>query len=93
MFKEIVEQSRQAVLRLGRSGAKAGKEVYDRVEEIVVFAKLLKVNNVEPTESIKGWVRISYDRLRRIFTEAAKTAFTTVKSRIDSIVISVKRIK
>ncbi len=90
---EVIETTRRIALRMGRSGQKAAAAVWDRVEEFAVSARLLEVNNEEPSEPIRNWVSVSYDKLRKIVTEASKTTQASVKSRIDEIIIDVKRVK
>ena len=88
-IQEVIEISKQVI----RYGGSAARKVYDRLEEIVVFAKLTKVNNKEQDGTIKGWVRITYNRSRQIVVNAMKTTYAAIKSNISEIVISIKRIK
>lgn len=91
VFQEIVEASRQIALRWGGSGKKRDRD--DRVEEIVVFSKLLFVNNKIPDEPIHGWVRITYDTYRKIVIRAMKTTYAPIKTQVERILIAVKRLK
>ena len=90
VIEEIAEISRRVAFRLGRSEK---RNELNRVEEVVVFAKLIKVNDRKPNDSIKGWIRVTYDKQRRIAISAVKTAYAPIRSHIDRILIVIKRLK
>lgn len=89
VIREVVEVSRRFV----RYGGSAAKKAVERVEEIIVFAKLKSVNSTAPVEPVQGSIRISFDRFRRLSVQAIKTGIAVVKSRVDEIVITIKRIR
>lgn len=89
VIQEVVEASNK-LLRFGRSSA---RHAYDQVEEVLVFARLNSVNKKVPTELVQGSIRITYDKLRRFSVSAIKTGYAILKSRLDEIVIVIKRIR
>jgi hypothetical protein len=92
-FERVVQEVVEVSKRIIKVGGTAARRVSDQLEEIVVYARLISVNSVQPDEPVKGWIRITYDRSRRIVVNAVQTAVNTIKTKLDEILISIRRIK
>jgi hypothetical protein len=85
IFTAILESARVTVLH-GRS---ATKRV---IEEIVITAKLVRVNGIRPKENVQGSVRV----LLEAFKKSAKIIISEVKATVKDVVqifVSLKKKK
>lgn len=74
----VVEAAKTVI----RYGGSAARDVRDRVEEFVVSVKLIKVNDREPPEQIRGAIRVTYDTTRRVIANIARVTQATVESAV-----------
>lgn len=87
-FKKIVEAGVRLV-RLGQSGT---KRALRELEEVIIGAKLIRVNDERPKQNIQGHVTVKVDLSRRIAVMAE--GFTRrVRAAWEDIKITVKRIR
>lgn len=77
--------------RIYRSGRSSASRMSERIDEIVVYAKLLFVNDESPTRNVVGTVRTSYDRSSRRPATLVEHLSTRIKRVLSDIVISVTR--
>lgn len=89
IIEEIVEVGRQ-IIRHGRSSYKYWQ---DKAEEFVVFAKLVRYNDIEPDEPIKGWTRVVYDKTRQFVSKANIVTQRALRSFLDEIKVGVRLIR
>ena len=83
-FKKVIEEViTQAVIH-GKSGIK-------KIEEIVIWAKLISVNDNPPKQNIEGYTRVPIQRSKNIATLVEHVA-TRVKKTWNDIHISIKLI-
>jgi hypothetical protein len=78
--------------QLYHHGRSALKHAYDRVDEFVVYAKLISVNSKQPEEKIEGYIRVLYDYTKHFVIRVLKIAHGVI-SDINNIFITVKRVK
>jgi hypothetical protein len=86
---EFVEEAIQRAIRKGRSG---DKRYLEELEEIVVWAKLVQVNNRKPEEKIEGSVRVKVDSNTKTVVQAEHFR-QRVRNAIERIKVTVKRLK
>lgn len=85
----VVEVVRKTIAH-GRS---ALKHAYDRVDEFIVYAKLLSVNSHPPAEKVEGYIKVLYDYTKNYVVRILKVAHGAISSGVNEILIRVKRIK
>ena len=87
----IVDTTRR-LIRGGRSSAKRAYEyVEDRVEEVLIYARLMMTNNEEQDTLLKGTTRVSFNKTRKLNVEVSQPK-AMPKSAESEIVITIKRI-
>lgn len=86
----VTETFRRPSLRLGQSGTKRRLQELD---EVIVWAKLVTVNDVEPKRLVKGWIRVRVDRSRGFAAVMAEHLGTRVRSVLETVRVSVTRLK
>jgi hypothetical protein len=77
-------------LVLGQSGT---KRRLAELDEIIVWAKLVEKNGVEPKRPVKGWIRVKVDRDRGYASVMAEHVGTRTRKAWEVIKISVQRLK
>jgi hypothetical protein len=76
-------------INLGQSGYKRRLEELD---EVIVWAKLVNVNGVEPKKPIKGWIKVKVEKSRGLGVMAEHLG-SRVRSVLEVIKVSVQRLK
>lgn len=89
LFRIAKEAVRQ-LIKVGRSSAKRAVE---GLEEIVVWAKLVRVNDKKPDEKVEGFIRVGIDRARHIAVNLMGTITSRVRSTWEDIKVTISRIK
>lgn len=88
IFRAVAEAAKR-IIRIGQSGT---RRALQGLEEIIIGARLLRVNDEKPTNPIQGHITVKVDPTRRIavmaegISKRARAAWEDVK-------ISVKRVK
>jgi hypothetical protein len=77
-------------LRLGQPGTKRRLEELD---EVIVWAKLVTVNDVEPKKPIKGWIRVKVRKDSGYAAVMAEHVASRVRAAWETIKVSVTRLK
>ncbi len=77
-------------LRLGQSGT---KRRLAELDEVIVWAKLIALNDVEPKKPIKGWIRVRVRKETGFASVMAEAIGQRVRSALDYVKVSVQRIK
>jgi hypothetical protein len=88
-FIGTVTEQTIRLINLGQSGA---KRVVKELEEVLIWAKLVGVNDDEPKERIEGSIRVRIDAARHISLVAERVAHGTRRI-IDDIKVTVRRWK
>lgn len=89
LFRFVKEQARRAI-RVGKSSAKRAAE---GLEEIVVWAKLVRVNDRTPDQKIEGFVRVGIDRARKYAVALVGSITSRVRQAWQDIKITINRIR
>jgi hypothetical protein len=76
--------------KLGQSGT---KRRLAELDEVIVWAKLVELNGVEPNKQIKGWVRALVDKDRNYASVMIEHVSTRVREALETIRVTVKRIE
>jgi hypothetical protein len=77
------------IVRLGQSGT---KRALRELEEVIIGAKLIRVNDERPKDPIQGHVTVRVDLSQRI-SVAAQGVSKRARSAWEDIKLSVKRIR
>ncbi len=84
---QIVALSEQLVNRR-RTGGSGKRREYEHEYEILIGAKVLLVNGIEPSKKIQGYVRVKFEVDRPPHVKLVETSVKTVQ---DRLVIRAKR--
>lgn len=90
IFRFIVKEIPERIIRVGRSSAKRAAE---GLEEIVVWAKLVSVNEQTPEKKVEGFIKLGIDRARRIAVTLTDGITARVKSAYNNLRVTISRIK
>lgn len=88
IFTAVAEAAKR-IIRLGQSGT---KRALQGLEEIIIGAKLLRVNDKKPSTPIQGHITVRVDMSRRIAVMAEGVS-KRVRSAWEDVKISVKRVR
>jgi len=77
-------------INLGQSGA---KRALRELEEVIVWAKLIRVNDEPPPVKVQGYIVVKINAAARYAVTAAQQVSTRVRNIFESIKISIKRIR
>lgn len=89
-FFRFIKELPGKLVKAGRSSAKRAAE---GLEEIVVWAKLISINEQTPEKKVEGFIRLGIDRARNIAVTLAEGITTRVKSVYNSLRVTISRIK
>jgi hypothetical protein len=84
---------RDAVLRFIELGQSGTKRALREIQEVVVWAKLLRVNQKAPTVPIQGSVKVNLSDASQFVVRAASKISFKARSIFDNIKISINRVK
>ena len=87
--RAILEKIRQ-IVRVGRSGA---KRALHELEEIIVWAKLIRVNDEPPPVKVEGFIRVRVRNAASYAIGLAEHISTRVRKAWEDIKISIRRLK
>ncbi len=82
-----------AILRFIELGQSSAKRALKEIQEVVVWAKLIRINNEMPPKKLQGSVNVKLTDTSQIAVRAVKKVSVKVRSIYDDIKISVNRIK
>ncbi len=85
-FRKFIEFIRQ-------KAGDGAKYVKDGLEEVIVWAKLIRVNDTKPEQSVEGFVKVGIDKARHIAVNIMGSITTRVRSAWEDIKITISRIK
>lgn len=88
-FRAVKEQAIR-IIRAGQSGA---KQALRDIQEVVVWAKLIRINDEKPTALIQGFIRVKISKASEIATVLVSRARVRVRAAWEDIKITVKRVK
>lgn len=88
-FRRAVEAARK-LAAIGRSSAQRAAQ---GLEEVIVWAKLVRVNDKKPEKEVEGFVRIGIDKARHIAVNVMGSISTRIRSVWEDIKITIDRIK
>ncbi len=83
----------EAVLRFIELGQSGAKRALKEIQEVVVWAKLIRVNDEALARPLQGSVRVKLTDASQIAVRAVRKVSVKVRSIYDDIKISVNRIK
>lgn len=86
--KRFIEEIKR-IVRKGRSGA---ERFVRELEDVFVWAKLVKINDEKPKQNVQGQLTVKVNVARRIAV-MAESVSTRARSAIEDIKITVNRIK
>lgn len=69
------------------------KYVKDGLEEVIVWAKLIRVNENRPAQHVEGYVRIGIDKAKRIAVSLVGSLSAKARNIFNDIKITISRIK
>lgn len=88
-FKKIVE----AGVRLYKAGQSGAKRAARELEDIIVWAKLIRVNDSPPESTIKGFIRVNISQAKNIAVNIVENMSVKTRKTWDGIKITIKRLR
>jgi hypothetical protein len=89
LFKKIVE----AGVRLYKAGQSGAKRAAKELEDIIVWAKLIRVNDNIPETTIKGFTRVNVSQAKNIAVNLMEGMRVRTRKTWDGIKITIKRLR
>ena len=89
----VYQQVKEQVGRIVKAGQSGTKRALQEIQEVIVWAKLIRVNDVPPTKNIQGFIRVKINAASHYAVRTAKYVSSRVRSTIDDIKITIKRIR
>lgn len=86
---EFVPEAFQRAIKYGRSGS---KRALDELETVIVWAKLIEVNDRDIKKDISGHVVVKVDKSRHVAV-VAENLGSRVKNILNDVKITIKRLK
>jgi hypothetical protein len=83
----------EGLRRLRHLGAAGTKRAIKELEHIIVWAKLVRVNAEPPPVEIQGFVRVGVSRARSYAVALVEHISTRVRRAVESIVVTVRRLR
>lgn len=69
------------------------KYVKDGIEEVIVWAQLIRINEKRPEQNIQGYVKIGIDKAKRIAVSLVGSISAKARNIFNDIKITISRIK
>ena len=80
-------------LRLRQGGQSGTKRRLQELDEVIVWAKMVEANGIEPMRPIKGWVRVRVNRNSGYASVMAENLAVRVRKAWETVKVSVQRLK
>lgn len=84
---------KEQAIRLIRAGQSGTKRALQELQEVVVWAKLIKINEKKPSVPIQGSIKVKVSSASQIAVKILERASVRVRSAWEDVKITVKRIK
>jgi len=88
-FREIKKQA----IRIYRAGQSGTKRALQEIQEVMVWAKLIRINDEKPAIPIQGSIKVRISRTSQIAAVLVGRARVRVREAWEDLKITVKRIK
>lgn len=89
IFRIVKDQLR----RFAKAGQSGAKRALKELEDVVVWAKLIRVNDEKPKQQIQGSINVKVDSARHFAVSIVEGVSSRVRSAWEDIKITVKRIR
>ena len=89
IFKAIKEVAVKAI-KAGQSGA---KRALQELEEVIVYARLIRINDDIPEKRLQGYIVVKIDKALNFAVSVASSVTSRVRNVWQDFRITVKRIK
>jgi hypothetical protein len=84
---------RKFIQLIKQKAGDGAKYIKDGLEEVIVWAKLIRVNDQRPQQNVQGYVKIGIDKAKRIAVTLAGSISSKVRNIFNDIKITISRIK
>lgn len=88
-FRAIKEQA----IRLIRAGQSGTKRALQDLQEVIVWAKLIRINEKKPSILVQGSIKVKISSVSQMAVKVVERARVRVRSALEDLKITVKRIK
>lgn len=88
-FEEIKRQA----IRIYRAGQSGTKRALQEIQEVMVWAKLIRINDEKPTIPVQGSIKVRISNTNQIAAVLVSRAKVRVREAWEDLKITVKRIK
>jgi hypothetical protein len=92
-YGPLIPQAIASAFRRPKQGQSGFKRRMAEMDEVIVWAKCVTVNDTEPKKPIQGWIKVMIDKDRDYASVIAEHVSTRIRDAWDTVKITVKRIK
>ena len=89
-FFQNIKRQAIRIIRAGQSGT---KRALQEIQEVMVWAKLIRINDEKPTIPIQGSIKVRMSKTSQIAAVLISKATVRVREAWEDLKITVKRIK
>lgn len=82
-----------SAFRRPKQGQSGFKRRMAELDEVIVWAKCIEVNHHPPEKRVQGWIKVMVEKDRGYASVIAEHVSTRVRSALETIKVTVKRIK
>jgi hypothetical protein len=82
----------EEVVRIIRKGQSGTKRALRELQEVVVWAGLVSVNDKKPEKKVQGFVRVRINAAARSAVTAAQLVSTRIRNVFEDIRVRIKRV-
>lgn len=84
---------KDALVDIAKKGRSSARKVIQEIEEIVVWAKLIRVNDSTPPKLVQGYIAVKVDEAKNFVVKVLSGLTASVKATVNDIKITIKRLK
>lgn len=89
---KIFERIKEEFVRVVRTGRSAAEKITKEVQEVIIWAKLIRINNDKPEHPIIGHTKVKLSS-SAIAVNIVEKISSRVRKTVDDIKITIKRIR
>ena len=88
----ILQKIKEQITRVIHAGRSAGERVIQEVQDVIVWAKLIRVNDKTPIKNISGHVRVR-NRASSVAIKIMERISVRTRNALEDIKITIRRIR
>lgn len=89
----IYQQIKEQAARIVKAGQSGTKRALQEIQDVIIWTKLIRVNDVPPAKNIQGIIRVRLNTAAHYAVKSAKYVSSRARSTYNDIKITIKRIR